>query len=155
MGDWRKKLGAASRFLVRGPRRNYRGSEKPKDRPLVNFVGTTVIVAFDLFYLYAVTLTGSGLLADPIFWFTFFAWGVPPIVVQWAYRNAPAKRVVSSSGTLFIFWALLGFLFLRLSATISTFVPVVLSAAPGFFTGAAIGADLILLWRFSKGQMRK
>jgi hypothetical protein len=108
-----------------------------------------------LFYLYVLTLTESGLLADPIFWVTFFAWGVPPVLVQWIYRNATTKRVVNASGTLFIAWALLGFLFLRLSETISVFVPIVLSAAPGFFTGAVFGADSILLWRFSKGQMTK
>lgn len=80
---------------------------------------------------------------------------MPPVIVEWAYRNAPSKREFNAYANMMIGIGLLAIALGISVRKIDALVPVAAAGLPGLLAGALIGSDSTLLWRRYKDRHAK
>jgi hypothetical protein len=107
----------------------------------------TVVVSF--FYLVPYDTIPN----KDLFWFAFVGWAVPLVIVVWAVRNKPPRRM---NGLLSDTMIVVGIAIISLIVLQNRWDPlhsVTLAAMPGVLSGIMIGVDSWLVLRIAKGQI--
>ena len=136
------------------PRRRTRVDERAPDKPLRAIPATVGVVAFEwiYFYLYLPFDLVAGKLG---FWLSFTFWAIPPAIVAWVYRTAPARRSDWAIGRLFIGIGILAIVLSLFSEGAGVLGSLAQSLVPGFVAGAIVSTDVVLLWKMHKGSLAK
>jgi hypothetical protein len=97
-------------------------------------------------YYFGVQVSYDSIPAKPIFWLAIVGWAMPGIIVEWAYRKLPSKRLIDKYGNWMIGLGMTMIGVSVLSKRVDFAVPVVYAIIPGFLAGALIGSDSLLVW---------
>lgn len=88
-----------------------------------------------------------------VFWLAFGGWAIPLIIMIWAVRNKPPKKMNGLLGDAMI---VVGIAIISLIVLQNRWGPlhsVTLAAMPGVLSGIMIGVDSWLILRIVKGQI--
>lgn len=145
-----KKIRGFLRFWITPAQRLDPNVRYPPRKSLYILVSIGIIV-LEWFYFY-VQVPYDTIPSKPLFLLALVAWGLPPFIVEWAYRNAPSKRELNAYANMMIGIGLLAIALGISVRTIAALVPVVAAGLPGLLAGALIGSDSTLLWRLYKDR---
>ena len=106
-------------------------------------------------YYFGVQVSYDSIPAKPIFWLAFVGWAMPGIIVEWAYRKLPSKRLIDKYGNWMIGVGLTMISVSILSKKIELVIPAAYAIVPGFLAGALIGSDSLLAWNLIRGRASK
>jgi hypothetical protein len=109
------------------------------------------IILLQWFYFY-VQVPYDTIPNKPVFLLSLVVWSLPPVIVEWAYRNAPSKREINAYANMMIGIGLLGIVLGISVRRLDVLVPIVAAGLPGLLAGALIGSDSTLLWRLYKDR---
>jgi len=112
------------------------------------------IVLLELFYFYVQVPYGT-IPNKPVFLLSLVLWSLPPVIVEWAYRNAPSRREISAYANMMIGVGLLGIVLGVSVRRLDVLLPIVAAGLPGLLAGALIGSDSTLLWRLYRDRHPK
>jgi hypothetical protein len=139
-----KKIRSAMRFLASpapplDPTRRY----PVKVRYAITIAAGILFLEW---YYFAVQVSYDSIPAKPIFWLAIAGWAMPGIIVEWAYRKLPSKRLIDKYGNwmIGIGATMIGVSILYKRIDLAT--PVTYAIIPGFLAGAVIGSDSLLVW---------
>lgn len=112
------------------------------------------IILLEWFYFY-VQVPYDTIPNKAVFLVSLVVWSLPPVIVEWAYRNTPSKREINAYVNMMIGIGILGIVLGISVRRLDALVPIVAAGLPGLLAGALIGGDSTLLWRLYKDRHPK
>jgi hypothetical protein len=146
--SFRRKIRAAVKFLTTTPE----PLDPTKKYPVkVRYAVLMAIgVVFLEWYYLFVQVSYDTIPSKWLFWLSFLGWSMPGIIVEWAYRNLPTKRLLDKYANWWIGIGVAAITVGIMSTRTNAILPVAYALIPGFMAGALVGSNSLLVWRLIK-----
>jgi hypothetical protein len=113
------------------------------------------VALFVEWYYFGVEVSYDSIPDKPLFWVGIVGWALPGIIIEWAYRNLPTKRLIKKYGN----WMIgIGLVVIAVSAESQKggfILPFAYAMIPGLIAGGAIGSDSLLVWTLIKNESNR